>query len=704
MRRTGRVLVSGWLAALFAAATVFFAASPAQATGTDTPSQATYLAEQLRHSPVYVSDQMPRAVPRSTAPEFAAEARRLGVPTYVVVLPSLSSGGMDSGLLAAVHDRLGRKGLYVAVSESGLPNVQSFGVSVPGAADARTATVYELPYDATSREVFRHFVDLVLSGHAHERAEKARAAYGGAYNSHEPPTLHTTRTDRQNQSFLTGVVVAGVPLSALFLTNYALRRRGTGAGGPGGAAVPGRRAPSKGTGSPRPGSGKGAGAKAGRVPEVSLAKAGGGAGRARRHRWVLPLGALVLAGLLAFTASRVFDDTSTGDGSVPTAADMRARVDRVAEGLRHDPLYVDPESPSPLDAAQRAELRKRIGALPVPVLVAALPSSLDDESAGNKDRLAQLLHDRLHRDALFVIADLPNGSLWTANYGTRLDTGSLYDESRDPASVGRDAATLGPRLDRLLASVATARTSKTAGEPFAPLPVPDPVAEQRLPGLFTGDFQPGLFIGALAALLLFGLVVAVWASVRWLLRLRTGTAAGAEAPVEPGQAWLRRTARREVAALTAELEPAAGLPQTAHRRAWECLDAAALLIDGDSDGRIDTDATPAALACAIVLARAGRAVVADPSAATHVCHRNPLHGAATERERNGTGRGRSSARPVCAACRETPGAVLRLSGADGPGYRGSTPYPDHPGPLATLVKGAGIDQLTREVRESFGVN
>ncbi|MFJ5674463.1 hypothetical protein [Streptomyces sp. NPDC093097] len=118
MRRTGRVLVSGWLAALFAAATVFFAASPAQAAGTDTPSQATYLAEQLRHSPVYVSDQLPRAVPRSTAPEFAAEAGRLGVPTYVVVLPSLSSGGMDSGLLAAIHDRLGRKGLYVAVSES----------------------------------------------------------------------------------------------------------------------------------------------------------------------------------------------------------------------------------------------------------------------------------------------------------------------------------------------------------------------------------------------------------------------------------------------------------------------------------------------------------------------------------------------------------------------------------------------------------
>ncbi|MFE6692296.1 hypothetical protein ACFVFQ_38425 [Streptomyces sp. NPDC057743] len=694
MRRTERPPLSGWLATRLAAAAMLLAATtvllpigPAAALVVDTPapaatSQSAYLADHLRHSPVYISDQLPRVVPRSAAPEFAAEARRLQVPTYVIVLPFLTSGGMDSGLLAGVHDHLGRKGLYVTVSETGLSDVQSYGVSVPGAADAKTATLYELPYDATPREVFRRFVDVLASGHAHQRAEQARATYGGAHNTHEPPTLHTTKTDRQNQSFLTGVVVAGVPLSGLLIANYALTRRRSGAKGIVGAKDPRCPRNSGGTrghgGAPAPGR------------------------RGPRSAWPLPLGALVLAALLAFGASRVFDATSTGDGSAPTAADMRARVDRVADGLRHDPLYVDPESASPLDAAQRAELRQRIRSLPVPVLVVALPSSLNDESAGNKDKLVQLLHDRLHRDALYVLAELPSGSLWTTNYGTHLDTSTLYDETRDSTAADLDGRTLGPRLDKLLGSVARAKMAKTANEPFAPLPVQDPAAQQRLPGLFTGDFPPGLFIGALGGLLLFGVVVAVSAVARRLIRRRAGAAAGSVAPVEPKRAWLRHTARREVEALTAELEPADGLPEAARRRAWECLDAAALLIDGDGDGRIDADVTPASLACAIVLARAGRAAVRAPHAAAQVCYRNPLHGTATERERGG-GRGRP-ARPVCAACRETPGAVLRLPGPGASGRRGATPYPDHPGPLASLAKGAGIDQLTREVRESFGVN
>ncbi|MHB6909158.1 hypothetical protein [Streptomyces sp. DB-54] len=697
MRHAGMVLVLGWLAVLFTAG-----AAQAAPAGPDTASQSAYLAGQLRHDPVYISDQMPRVVPRSTAPAFAAEAKRLHVPAYVLVLPSASSGGMGSGLLAGIHDRLGRKGLYVTVSESGLSDVQTYGVSLPGAADAKTATLYELPYDATPREVFRHFVDVLTSGQAHRRAEAARATYGGAYNTHEPPTLHTTQTDRENQSFLTGTVVAGVPLSALLITSHALRRRRVrrrpDVPGPAGGAKDGRR--------------KDGTAKNGRTQKNGRSVKGGpatavggpGPGSAPRRGWLLPLGALVLAGLLAFTASRVFSDTSTGDGSVPTAADLRTRVDRVAEGLRHDPLYVDPESQSPLDSAQRAQLHERLGSLPVPVLIAALPSSPDDESGGNADLLAESLHNRLHRDALFVIADLPSGSLSVVNYGTRVDTSALYGASREPAAGYRDASTLGPRLDRLLASVAKAPTSRTAGEPLPPLPAKYLLAQQKLPGLFTGDFHPGLFIGALAALLLFGLVVAVWAIVARLGRRGARAMAEAAAPVEPRQSWLRRTARQELAALTAELESAGDLPEEARRRAWECLDAAALLIDGDSDGRIDDDATPAGLACAITLARVGRTAAREPSAATHVCHRNPLHGAAAgQTAKRPAGSRKPLPRPVCAACQETPGEMLRLYGSDGSGRPGYSPYPAHPGPLAALAKGAGTDQLTREVRESFGV-
>ncbi|MGG7571964.1 hypothetical protein [Streptomyces sirii] len=142
--RAGIVLVTGWLAVLLCAGAVW--AAPA---GPDRPTQTAYLAEQLRKSPVYISDQIPRAVPRSSAPEFAREARRLGVPTYVIVLPSSAYGSKADALLAGVHDRLGRKGLYVAMTDSGLDAVQTYGVSLPGAQDADTATLYELPYDAT---------------------------------------------------------------------------------------------------------------------------------------------------------------------------------------------------------------------------------------------------------------------------------------------------------------------------------------------------------------------------------------------------------------------------------------------------------------------------------------------------------------------------------------------------------------------------
>ncbi|MER6051636.1 hypothetical protein ABT168_30060 [Streptomyces sp. NPDC001793] len=747
------------MAALFAAATAFLSASVAHAAPTQAPAPApapaaarptaaadaqgqfAYLAAQLRHSPVYISDELPRAVPRSTAPFFAAQARRLHVPTYIVVVPFTTSGGLDSGLLAGIHDHLGRKGLYVALSEMGLSDVQTFGVSVPGAADAKTATTYEMPLDATPRETFRHFADVLLSGHADQRADQARARYGGAYNSNEPPALHTTQTDREDQSFLTGVTVVGVPLTALLIAKYAgarrRSRRGPSAmgtvtigdagsvGSIGDAAAPaapaGRTAVKKGTsknGRTKAGTARAGTAKTGTARSrtgkngglrrtVTSAGPGGAAapGRPRRQWPLLELGALALAALLALTASRVFDDTTTGDGSVPTAADMRARVDRVAEGLRHDPIYVDPEIASPLDAARHAALRERIGTLSVPVLVAAVPTSTDDESRGDEDLLAEQLHDRLRRDALFVLADPTGGRIEIVNYGAHVDASYLYDRPKDLSYADPATAPLGPRLDRLLTYLSKAPGSAQAGRPYDPPPAPDPVAQQKLPGLFSGDFRAGLFIGGLAAVLLFGLVVAVWALVRWLGRGRARAVAAAAAPVEPRRTWLRRTAWEEVDALTTELESVAELPEEARRRAWECLDAAALLVDGDSDGRIDGDATAAGLACAIVLARAGRAAVREPSAAAYVCHRNPLHGTADgQRSKPTAGRRKVPIRPVCAACWEKPGEVLRLYGADGSGRPGHRPYPLHPGPLAALANGAGIDQLTREVRESFGVN
>ncbi|MCZ0975215.1 hypothetical protein O1L55_36060 [Streptomyces albulus] len=389
---------------------------------------------------------------------------------------------------------------------------------------------------------------------------------------------------------------------------------------------------------------------------------------------------------------------------MPTAADLRARIDRVSAGLRHDPLYVDPESPSPLDAAERAELRERLAALPVPVLVVALPSSMDDESGGDQDRLAAALHDRLHRDALFVTAELPSGYVSVADYGIHVDTSALYDASRDPAAGERDLSTLGPRLDKLLASIAKAPKTETAGAPLPPSPVEDPVAQRKLPGLFTGDFHPGLFIGALAALLLFGLVVTVGAILRALGRRGAWAAAAAAAPVEPRPAWLRhRTGRTSCpdgrvgaghGAVGGGASPGVGVPgrrRAPDRRRQRRPDRRRRhprqprLCDRAGPGRPD---------------RGQEAVRRDP--------RLPPQSAARRGHRPGgqtSGRWpRSGAAAGVRGMPETPGEMLRLPGPDASGRRSHSPYPGHPGPLATLAKGTGIDQLTREVRESFGVN
>ncbi|MGW8969868.1 hypothetical protein [Streptomyces platensis] len=529
MRRTGWVLVTGWLAVLFCAGAV--QAAPAGPHAPGDPTQYAYLAAQLRESPVHVSDQIPREVPRSTAPAFAREARRLGVPTYVLVLPQSSYGADADGLLAGVHDRLGRRGLYVALSDSGLDAAQTYGVDLPGTADAVSESVYAMPYDATPREVFRHFVEVVTSGQAHQRAEEARAAHEDE-GPDDGPGLHTDTTERENQSFVTGIAVLGIPLSVLLVTVHALQRRRVrrAAAAGGGARVPTARGGAQGGGKKT-----GGGKKADKAAGNARQRPGAGPGPFPRAR-LLPLmaGAAVLGGLIAFTASQVFDDTTSGDGSRPTAADLRARVDRVSAGLRRDPLYLDPESRSTLDGAERDRLRKRLRELDVPVVIAALPTPPDDESGGSTELLAKQVHDRLRRDALMVFADPSTGGIELVNYSPRVDDSHLVDRPRDLTYTGPAEEQLGRHLDELLTYIGKAPRAKTGGRPYAPPPADDPVEEKALPGLFTGDFEPGMVIGTFAAGLVFGLVAAARAVVRWLVRRRRPAAPGAGGGAAPG--------------------------------------------------------------------------------------------------------------------------------------------------------------------------
>ncbi|MGW0910903.1 hypothetical protein ACWD1Z_04005 [Streptomyces sp. NPDC002784] len=297
--RLARALLA--LCALVAALLAAFAtATPARAD-----TQAAYLADRLRESPVYVSDQLPREVPKSMTPDFAEVAKRTGVPTYVLVLPGLAAD--REGLLGAVHDRLDRNGLYVLIDESSVTYAAAFGVNAP-VDEALAVCLYELPYDAGPLREFELFAEVVAdgAGKAADRAEAAREKYG----DDEPEEMYIGPSDRESQSFLTGMLLTGVPLLILLLTPYVRRLRGR-------------------KGKPR-------------------------------RRWLVPAVALAAAATVLLVATAAFDQTTSSASPRPRAMDLNVRIDRVAQGLAEDPVYADPESPRVLDAAQLERLHSRI--------------------------------------------------------------------------------------------------------------------------------------------------------------------------------------------------------------------------------------------------------------------------------------------------------------------------------------------------------
>ncbi|MEU6995592.1 hypothetical protein ABZ953_33670 [Streptomyces sp. NPDC046465] len=756
------------LAVLVAACALLplLAIAPAAVAAPRPPSpgatQAATLAAHLRADPVYVTDQLPRAVPRSTAPDFARLAERTGVPTYVLVLPEGGSGGSGGGgagdgageaLLGAVHDRLGRDGLFVLVDDSSVVAAGAYGVRVP-AEDARTVQVYELPYDAGALLSFERFVEVVSLGRAKaaERAESAREEYGGhgpygeGYKDPEP--LHIGPADRRNQSFMTGIALAALPLLVLLLVPYVRRWWG-------------RRRP--GTGGSGTGSTSGAGWFVPRRPRP----------RPRRPRapWlVVPLAAGVAA-VIAVTATALFDQSTSSAAPPPTSADMTARVERVADGLRRDPVYSDPESPRPLAARHIAELRSRAAEFgPGPVHFALVPQLSEDESAGVPEAFADALHAELGQPGVYVVADPLSGDIDAVTYDVRIDANLVAFDVPDAihhaaADDRSDDHRLGERLDKLMTFLEKTPRSDVPETSSYGEPAPDPVEESTLPRLFSGDFWPGLLVGAIGAVLVFGIVAGALGTPGTLRRaarfLRFGGSAGSgasgasgtsgasgasgpaaagsafTAPPAPSTAYLRDTARAELHALAAEFDPDAALPSPLRNRVWDCLDTATLLADrGGSgndgsghngsgrngrgpDGRLDDEAPPADLAvdlaadlaAAITLARIGRAALASGDITKPCCALNPLHGPATgwRDAQYAPEDSRRRTLPVCASCRlfvtENPGRAhtLRLTLPAPAVGRGAARvlYEDAPGPLPAAR--TGVPQLIRKVREYAGV-
>ncbi|MEU7717369.1 hypothetical protein [Streptomyces tibetensis] len=677
---TGRARALRLLLAVCSLTVVFATATPTASAGAleaagaadavDVPTQAAYLADRLRENPVYVSDQLPREVPRSTAPDFARLAKKTGVPTYVLVLPMLSSAA-GRQLLGAVHDRLGRDGLYVLIEGTDVAQATAWGVRVPAEA-AATVALYEVPYDAGPLRAFECFVEVIAQDHAKATA-RAEAARERFREGDEPAEMYIGPSDRNNQSFLTGILLTGVPLLIVLTGAYARRRR--------------RRS---------------------------------GAGR-RVPRWVVPGAAGLAAAAIALTAPVVFDQTTSSAARPPTPADLSARVERVAAGLKQDPVYADPESPRVLDTRQRDRLHERIrdfrrsdGGGPVYVLL--VPQTPESEAAGDAELFAAAVHAKVGQDGVFIVADPDDGTIDVVNHGLRLDSDRLSFGLPDSLTFGDSRADeaddhlLGERLDALMTHLdKTPRTDRPQSA-YPPPAAPSAAHENDLPPLFATDFWPGLFVGAFAALLLSAVLAGLTWGVGGLLRWRSPAPEPANrlsltAPTEPSAPYLRRTAHAELRALTSEFGK-----REEHGPAWDHLDAAMLLLDGDLDRARQAGTDPATLVAVIVLARAGRAALSGDTTDL-CCGVNPLHGPAAHRHHVRVSAEGNARRllPVCGPCRDTavaePGGIpARLLKLPDPSL-GNTrlPYYDATdGPLTAVPQ--GIARLVDKVRETAGVH
>ncbi|MFJ1752833.1 hypothetical protein [Kitasatospora sp. NPDC088134] len=590
----------------------------------DSAPQAERLAAELRRDPVWISPDIPRQVPRSLAPQFAALAARTGVPTYVLVLPDA-----DASLLALVHDQLGRDGLYVLVQKYGGVTVSAFGVNLPTADDARRIANHVTPYDAGPTAALAAFVDaLALS--PDQAAAKARAL-----SDHDdyPDGRYISATDRQNQNLLLGNAIVVIPGLVLALGLWLASRRRRSAPVTGKPAVALTKGPAKAVKSTK-------NAKAVKTAKDAKPPVAPAGAVLRSTAVLLTLAATVAAVFaVVLAAPKVFPQTVDGPDLDVTKADLHARIDEAGAAFGAGNVYQDASVRNPFTPAELAAVQQRITALAAktPVYLLFTPSGSDDESGGDGDTLLYQTYRSTGREGVYVQVDPGRGYLQLAEFrtaGTDVESRFGYSDRYPDRSAANGDLQLPNRLNRLLDAVdaakATGKSNTGRGSARAELPE---VAGNRLPPLFSSDFGPGITLGALLLLVLLLLAWGLIAAVRAVVRRRR---ARAEDPsralpggpprhteAQPTVRQLRLWAAADVQALAA-LVAAAEQDAPGRATAWDCLDAAELLL---GDGRQRT-AAPGDLAAAAVLARAGADALQGQSD-QRLCRLNPLHGGAT---------------------------------------------------------------------------
>ncbi|MFC4049484.1 hypothetical protein ACFOY4_07310 [Actinomadura syzygii] len=364
----------------------------------------------------------------------------------------------------------------------------------------------------------------------------------------------------------------------------------------------------------------------------------------------------------------------------PAAADIPPyayhRLDRVAAALAHDPLFVDPDLAAALDEHERAEVRTALRGtstrLGTPVYVVVIPNPIDSESQGRDDAFLFALHDRSHRDGLYLMAGA-YGHLESEAFGVPRDYDPFDAENLGgsrPADRDRPFDGLAERLAKRLDGYAAAPSASptmprlySSPDPFGQEDTLRPREADRAAPFITGL----ILVGPITAGTLYCAVLGVLA----LVRRRRRAAERLWAPTEPGMRDLRRHAAAELARLRDRLTEA----ETDQGRAYavSAFDAAQILYD-DAE---DDEERAVDLVGVIVLARQGRAALAGRfTTPPPPCLVNPLHGDSVvlrKAKALDVDRVLPARCPLCGPCRDLHQQnrlrerhLLRVPGPDGP--------------------------------------
>ncbi len=172
-RRLIRAAAVPLLPALLLPAVLLTAPPAAAADRPQQPDRARVIAEGLARDPLYVDPARAKLLDPALQRRLRDRIGASKVPIYAVVAPNHPRSsdpyeGDPEILLAFVHDRLRRDGVYVIADEDGDDLVaQEYGVE----RDAETAALLG-EYGDPLRVSLPRFVDVVASGTAEERYEE----------------------------------------------------------------------------------------------------------------------------------------------------------------------------------------------------------------------------------------------------------------------------------------------------------------------------------------------------------------------------------------------------------------------------------------------------------------------------------------------------------------------------------------------------